>query len=164
MEQKLAVTTDCAGPGKQVRTELVLCHASSTYAGSDYAGAYQAVPLGLPCPPTNGCVAPNPYTGSCACPAGSEPLAFAMDLPVCGGASFVDGVLVMCWKPDADKSTFDGAHLVNDLAPFCPFPHPQTATCECPDAAGAYGMRLLRKEQGVLIGAVMYLCRPGETP
>lgn len=85
---------------------------------------------------TKRCLTPNPLTGACNCPAGSQSIALNADTgdSGCPNASMM---LQLCIEANGEPINFGGAYAVSQTAALgCSAPNPLTAACSCPDAVG----------------------------
>jgi hypothetical protein len=157
----LPIYNDCWMPGFRTVADLTFCRASTAYAESDWAGAFQAVPPGTPCvPQPDGCTVPNPYTGQCACPPDTTAIALPVDVPTCSNTSHAQGTITLCWNATAPRASFDGAYLFDDAAPPCTTPNPATSDCSCPEPNPLQAVRMIRSPNVQPVGTTLYLCHP----
>jgi hypothetical protein len=82
----------------------------------------------------SGCQTPNPITGACTCPAGTQQVSMTVD----GTTSTVTCpsetvTLQVCIDADGAQVNFAGAYAVSQSAPLgCGAANPLTAACSCP--------------------------------
>jgi hypothetical protein len=159
LAQTMLVKNDCWP--SLVAAELTFCRASTTYPQSDWAGAFQQVFPGTPCvPEPDGCIAPNPYTNLCSCPAGATAIQLPVDVPTCNHTSHAEGQITLCWNASAPRVSFDGAYLFDDIAPPCTAPNPATADCTCPSGNPKQALRMIRSVASAPRGTTLYVCHP----
>jgi hypothetical protein len=79
-----------------------------------------------------GCQTPNPLTGACTCPAGTQQVSMTVDgtITTCPDASVT---LQICIDGEGAPVNFAGAYAVSQSAPLgCGAANPLTAACSCP--------------------------------
>ncbi|HEY3446849.1 MAG TPA: hypothetical protein VGK67_10820 [Myxococcales bacterium] len=161
-EQSLRVVSDCAGAGTATGSDWRLCQLAAFSAESDYGGAFQvddAVACGA------GCRVPNPVTGDCSCPAGTQALVAEglTDSSTCP-TEVLRTQLTLCVATAAPLVAFGGAYQVDDAVAGglgCRAPNPRTGACTCPAGTTARPrLRLLASGSGADVGSNVYLCTP----
>lgn len=119
--------------GASGMTEVRSCTATGT-PNIAYGGAWVQGPDGN-C--TISCLAPNPLTGMCTCPAGAAQVSMTIDMPP-GSCPDAATTLQMCIDADGKPVNFGGAYAVSQTASFgCAAANPLTAACSCPEGATA---------------------------
>ncbi len=79
------------------------------------------------------CLVPDPWTGDCRCPEGSEPLETTAAL-----ADGRDARIGLCIGPGFGEESFAGAYLLGPEGPGgCTSPNPWTGRCQCPAGSEA---------------------------
>jgi hypothetical protein len=116
------IVNDCADP-TYIWANLHFCSAPSFAADSDWGGAYHRHDSGT-------CAVGNPYTGRCACPAGTVPIAWRVET-----GSFRFSTVALCWSGTAAEVTFAGAFEMGDVGTVCLVTNPETGGCSCPSGA-----------------------------
>ena len=169
-EQALRGLSDCAGAGTHAGTNPQLCQLGTFSATADYGGAWQqddAVLCG------GGCRSPNPATGTCSCPAGTDPVAAralvdgvntGVDAGMNCALDIIATTIVVCVNTAAPIASFGGAYQMDDppgTGP-CRAVNPRTGDCTCPAGTSSkLRVRLLAPGSGSIeIGSNLYLCSP----
>jgi hypothetical protein len=156
----LRVLNDCAGIHGAFAH---VCRAPILGAAAEYAGIYQiddAVACG------QGCRAPNPATGTCACPLDATAVAMraVSDTPC---KSLIGTTIVFCWRPSAAPKSFGGAYQLDDAVPGaagCRAPNPATGGCSCPSAHAPHPLRAIVDLATGLAGSTLVACAPSAPP
>jgi len=120
----------CDAGGSGV-TEVRSCTAGRT-PGIAFGGAWVQGPDGN-C--TISCLAPNPLTGQCTCPAGTAQVSMNVDIPIASCPN-AETTLQMCTDGAGKPVNFGGAYAVSQTASFgCGAANPLTDECSCPEGA-----------------------------
>lgn len=146
------ILDDCSG----IHGGLLTFCASSAKVGSDWNGAYE-VDDAADC--TAGCRMPNPRTGACSCPSGSQPIVLRTLVDTSCG-NIIGSSLVLCHAAAAPITTFGGAYQLDDAVAGslgCRTPNPRTGACTCP--AGT-SVKLHRVVVDGPIGSRIGICMP----
>ncbi len=151
---RLRVINDCRGGGTQVGAVITMCGAP---AAGDWGGAFQQDD-GVGC--NQGCRAPNPYTGGCACPGGMVGIAFRtiVDTPC---RTLIGSNITYCALASGPRPTFGGAFQLDDNVPGaagCRRPNPYTGGCSCPAGFGQSPLRVEVDTARGFIGSAIFLC------
>ncbi|MBM4363751.1 MAG: hypothetical protein FJ104_13810 [Deltaproteobacteria bacterium] len=95
------------------------CVQGTPTTDSDFGGVYQRTAA-------EGCVANNPWTGGCTCPAGMQAIELVTD-----GACWLNRRTGICWNPSATPVSFGGTYQLDDGS-SCTVANPATGGCSCP--------------------------------
>jgi hypothetical protein len=117
----------CDGGGTGT-TEVRSCSAGRT-PGIAFGGVWVQGPDDS-C--TVGCRTPNPFTGACACPTGTQPVSMTID-NVDASCPTAATTLEACIDGAGIPVNFGGAYAVSQTAALgCAAANPLTAACSCP--------------------------------
>jgi hypothetical protein len=134
-----------------------VCRTATRDTDDGYAGTYQLYDT---VGGSYGCRTPNPYTGTCSCPAGT--LAINTRVIALGTTSARIGTVVTwCVKTTARPRSFGGVYQIDDPVPGnagCRAPNPLTGACSCPTGTVAQTYRTIVDGSSGLIGSRVIVC------
>jgi hypothetical protein len=139
-QRNLRATNECRGVGTFHGMQIHSCSSSTLPAGSDFGGIYEKDDLDCRTPST--CL-PNPYTGSCTCPAGYTTILLRQlvdtNATCSNGLGYIGTNTGFCIASSGSIQRFGGAYQVDSAScqgsALCRVPNPKTGACSCPAQA-----------------------------
>jgi hypothetical protein len=152
----LRVINDGAGAGTQHGANVHACASSAFVPGGDYGGAFQ---VDDPVSGGAGCRAPNPFTGTCACAPGTDPIELRTIVDVPGGG-FIGSNVSFCARAGA-SGTFGGVYQMDDAVKGglpCRVSNTLTNACSCPSGMHPQVLRVEVDSSEGFIGSHFFVC------
>jgi hypothetical protein len=150
--QSFLTMNDCGATHNPAVTYLCT---SNPLDASAFGGAYEvddAVGCGM------GCLANNPYTGACSCPAGTASTwVRVVHNTTCGTI----GARIYFCNPPSPTSSYGGVYERDDAVSGglgCRSANTYTGGCSCPAGYSASAIRVLVDITGAIIGSNLYQC------